>query len=186
MKTMVYVLLADGFEEIEALAPVDFLRRAEIPVTTVSLTGKIVCGAHGISVTADADLKDLDFSDADGIVLPGGMPGATHLDQCPQMTEILSSVYNRGGILSAICAAPLVLGKRGYLQNKEATCYPGFEENLIGARLSSRPVVCDGRIITAKSAAYAWEFASSIAEAFAGKDRCQSVRSALFLPPFGG
>lgn len=182
---MVYVLLADGFEEIEALAPVDFLRRAGVLVTTVSLTGKPVCGAHGIKVIPDAYLCDLDFFDAKMIVLPGGMPGAVNLDQCSQMTELLGSVYDRGGYLAAICAAPMVLGKRGYLKNKEAICYPGFEKYLAGAQISTDSVVRDGRIITAKSAAFAWQFGYVLAEIFVGKDSCEAVRQSLFLPHFG-
>ena len=182
---MVYVLLADGFEEIEALAPVDFLRRANVQVATVSLGSASVCGAHSITVTADAILSEVDFSDAEMIVLPGGMPGTSNLDQCPQMTEILASVYDRGGVLAAICAAPMVLGKRGYLDGKEAVCYDGFENFLYGATLSEQGVVVDGRIITAKSAGFAWEFGYRLAEVFVGKDRCEMIRKNLFLPPFG-
>ena len=182
---MVYVFLADGFEEIEALAPVDFLCRAGVSVQTVSLTGESVTGAHGIGVIADAALSSVDFSDADGVVLPGGMPGSTNLDECPQMTEILSSVYDRGGVLAAICAAPMVLGKRGYLKEKEAVCYPGFEKYLTGAVLSSDPVVSAGRIVTAKSAAYAWQFGYVLATILVGKEIAERVRESLFLPPFG-
>ncbi len=182
---MVYLLLAEGFEEIEALAPVDFLRRAGVSVTTVSLKDSVVCGAHGINVTADKTMNCVDFSDAETIVLPGGMPGSLHLDECPAMTDLLASVYGRNGILAAICAAPLVLGKRGYLKGKEAICYPGFESDLIGASLSDSPVVRDGRIITAKSAAYAWQFGYVIAEALVGRERAESVREVLFLPEFG-
>ncbi len=182
---MVYVLLADGFEEIEALTPVDFLRRAGVQVTTVSLSGGPVLGAHGIQVNADKRLSDLDFSDAKMVVLPGGMPGTTHLDECPRMTEILTSVYKRGGMLAAICAAPMVLGKRGFLEGKYAICYPGFESELIGAQLSPSPVVRDGRIITAKSAGVAWLFSYTLAEALVGKEASEKVRAGLFLPPVG-
>ncbi len=182
---MVYVLLADGFEEIEALAPVDFLRRAGVSVTTVSLTGDPVCGAHGIEVTADAPLRDVDFLDADMVVLPGGMPGTANLDECPRMSEILATVYDKGGYLAAICAAPMVLGKRGYLKDKQAICYPGFEEYLSGAEISLRPVVRDGRIITAKSAGVAWEFGYVLAGILAGREACETVRQSLFLPSFG-
>ena len=182
---MIAVLLADGFEEIEALAPVDFLRRAGVRVATVSLTGKPVLGAHGIEVSADIPLNDVDFSHAEMIVLPGGMPGTTHLDECSEMSEILASVYDKGGYLAAICAAPMVLGKRGYLNGRQAVCYPGFEEYLHGAEVSSKFVVRDGRIITAKSAGVAWEFGYTLAEIFVGKDVCETIRKNLFLPPFG-
>ena len=182
---MVYVLLADGFEEIEALAPVDFLRRSGVPVITVSLAGTKACGAHGIEVIADKNVKDVDFSTATMILLPGGMPGTMHLDEFPQMTEILSIVYGNGGYLAAICAAPMVLGKRGYLNGKKAICYPGFEEYLFGAEISQSPVVQDGRIITARSAGVAWDFGYVLSRILAGNDVCETVRKSLFLPPFG-
>lgn len=182
---MIYFLLADGFEEIEALAPVDFLRRVGLSVTTVGMKGNLVCGAHGISVKADCAFDDCDFSDGEMIVLPGGMPGTTHLDEDSRLDDLLSSVYGRGGVLAAICAAPMILGKRGYLQGKSAICYPGFESYLQGAEISSFPVVADGRILTAKSAGVAWEFAYRIAQYFVGTSRCEAVREALFLPPFG-
>lgn len=179
---MVYVLLADGFEEVEALAPIDFLRRCGVSVLTVSLSEAPVCGAHGIQVIADRVLSETDFSDGEMIVLPGGMPGTLNLDQCPQMTEILASVYDRGGYLAAICAAPCILGKRGYLNGKEAICYPGFEDTLDGATLSERGVVRDGRIITAKSAGFAWQFGRALAEIFVDQEICEQTRKNLFLP----
>lgn len=182
---MVYFLLADGCEEIEALAPVDFLRRAGVKVTTVSLTGGIVCGAHGIHISADRCICDTDFSDAEMLVLPGGMPGTTNIDEFPGITELLASVYDRGGYLAAICAAPMILGKRGYLKGKNAVCYPGFEEFLEGASVSSSPVVRDGRIVTAKSAGFAWQFGYLLGEILVGKTACEKVRESLFLPPFG-
>ena len=182
---MVYFLLADGFEEIEALAPIDFLRRCGINVKTVSLTGTSVRGAHGIEVIADTSLDSVHFSDAKMVILPGGMPGTTHLDECPRMTEILKTVYDQGGVLAAICAAPMVLGKRGYLQGKEAICYPGFEEFLSGAEISAKSVVRDGRIVTAKSAGVAWQFGYVLSELLVGKETCETVRKNLYLPPFG-
>ncbi|MBQ1273062.1 MAG: DJ-1/PfpI family protein [Clostridia bacterium] len=178
---MVYVLLADGFEEIEALAPVDFLRRCGVKVTTVSVSEPSVFGAHGIRVIADKVLSDIDFSDGEMIVLPGGMPGTTNLDNFPQMTEILASVYDRGGYLAAICAAPSVLGTRGYLKGKEAICYPGFEELLSEATLSEKGVVRDGRIITAKSAGFAWQFGKVLAEVFVDQEVCERTWQNLFL-----
>lgn len=182
---MVYVFLADGFEEVEAIAPIDFLRRCGVSVTTVSLVPGPVRGAHGISVFADQTLSEAEFSDAAMIVLPGGMPGTVNLDACPQMSEILSSVSEKGGFLAAICAAPLVLGKRGYLEGKRAVCYPGFESDLLGATVVSSPVVRDGNVITAKSAGVAWEFGYTLAEVLVGRDVCETVRKNLFLPAFG-
>ncbi len=182
---MVYVLLAEGFEEMEAFAPVDFLRRCGLSVVTVSLSGNSVTGAHGITVSADISMDKADFSQAKMVILPGGMPGTLHLDQYAGMDELLSSVYASGGYLAAICAAPMVLGKRGYLQGKEGVCYPGFEEYLSGATLSSASVVKDGRIITAKSAGVAWQFGYVLGEILSGKEVCENVRESLFLPSFG-
>ena len=182
---MVYVLLADGFEEIEALAPIDFLRRAGVEVESVSISGLSVSGAHGIVVQADRKIQDVCFSDISMLILPGGMPGTRNLDAYPQMSDLLSAAYENGAVLGAICAAPLVLGKRGYLEGREATCYPGFESELKGAILSARSVVRDGRIVTAKSAAFAWEFGCVLAEILAGKERCEAVRKSLYLPEYG-
>lgn len=180
---MVYLFLAEGFEEIEALAPVDFLRRAGVPVTTVSVGNSLsVRGAHGIEVRADVLLSQTDCSDGDMIVLPGGMPGTTHLDECSSMDEILASASARGSYLAAICAAPMVLGKRGYLNGKSAVCYPGFESDLAGASISASAVVRDGTVITAKSAGVAWQFAYRLAEALVGTQVAERVRTSLFLP----
>ncbi|MBQ1217734.1 MAG: DJ-1/PfpI family protein [Clostridia bacterium] len=180
---MVYLFLAEGFEEIEALAPVDFLRRAGVSVTTVAVGDALsVRGAHGIEVRADALLSQTDCSDGEMIVLPGGMPGTTHLDECPAMSEILASASARGAYLAAICAAPMVLGKRGYLNGRSAVCYPGFESELAGASISVSPVVRDGKMITAKSAGVAWQFAYRLAEALVGTAIAEQVRTSLFLP----
>lgn len=149
---MVYVLFAEGFEEIEALAPIDILLRGGVAVKKLSIGDSCtVTGAHGIRVETDGTLKAaLDTEETpDAVFLPGGMPGAKNLDASPLVTEILHRTEKKGGILAAICAAPMVLGTRDYLENKEAVCYPGFEKFLRGARLSARPVVTDGNITTA-------------------------------------
>ena len=176
---MVYILLADGFEEIEALAPLDFLRRAGISVATVSIGDSVVLGAHNIPVAADDLLSRVDFSSAEIIVLPGGMPGTKNLDACPQMTEILSAVHRNGGILAAICAAPMVLGKRGYLNGKRATCYPGFEEHLTGAQVCPDGVVVDGRVITAKGMGVAQEFGLALVSLLCGNEKADAIRKAI-------
>lgn len=182
---MIYVLLADGFEEIEAIAPVDFLRRCGVEVTTVSIGDREVCGAHGLKLFADVCAREIDFSDAKMIVLPGGMPGTTHLDAWPQMDRVLSDCFSKGGSLAAICAAPIILGKRGYLSGKSAICYPGFEEYLTDAdaTLSEKKVVRDGRIITAMAAGVAWDFGYALARMFASADVCDRVWNGLFLGP---
>ena len=133
---MVYLFLADGFEEIEALTPVDLLRRAGVSVKTVGVTGKCVTGSHKIKVEADVTIDEAirDLSDAsvelEMIVLPGGMPGAKNLDESEGVDRFIKEALSRDAYLAAICAAPMVYGKRGLLEGRDATCYPGFEKYL--------------------------------------------------------
>ena len=132
MKT-IYVFLAEGFEEVEALTPVDVLRRAGLPVKTVSVTGVLtVNGAHGVPVIADMVFEEVKEADTEMIVLPGGLPGATNLDAHKGLSDLIMAFAEAGKPLSAICAAPLVYGKRGLLKGKKATCYPGFDKYLDG------------------------------------------------------
>ena len=179
---MNYVFLADGFEEVEALATVDVLRRCGIEVQTVSISySEEVTGAHGIIVKAD---KVLDYSmlqDADFLILPGGLPGATNLRDCEALQEVLKQHAAKGGNLAAICAAPMVLGGLGLLEGKEATCYPGFEKYMIGAKPGSLPVVQDGNVITGKGPAVAFAFGLKIAEAIKGKDAAGDVAAGMLL-----
>lgn len=179
---MNYVFLADGFEEVEALATVDVLRRCGIEVQTVSISySEEVTGAHGIIVKAD---KVLDYSmlqDADFLILPGGLPGATNLRDCEALQEVLKQHAAKGGNLAAICAAPMVLGGLGLLEGKEATCYPGFEKYMIGAKPGSLPVVQDGNVITGKGPAFAFAFGLKIAEAIKGKEVARDVAAGMLL-----
>lgn len=177
---MVYVFLADGFEEIEALTPVDLLRRAGVAVTTLGVGGKReIRGAHGITVTADA--PDTDFADdaPTMVVLPGGMPGATNLDASPVVAAALAETAAAGGFLCAICAAPMVLGHRGYLAGKKATCYPGFERELIGATPKKAPVVRDGNVITGAGMGVAAEFALELVAALCGKEKAAMLEKGI-------
>lgn len=177
---MIYVFLADGFEEIEALAPVDFLRRAGIDTITVGVTGDVVCGAHNIGVKADASLNDVVLCDElDGIILPGGMPGATNLDNSPAVQGAIDFCAQNGKIISAICAAPFILGKKGLLKGKRATCFPGFEEFLEGATVTGEGVVRDDNVITAKGAGVAWDFGAEIAAAIVGKEKSNAILGAI-------
>jgi len=163
---MVYVFLADGFEEIEALGTVDILRRSELDVKTVSITdSNEVCGAHGIKVLADIKTSDVDESNLDAIVLPGGLPGADNLENCKFVTDLVTKAARSGKIIAAICAAPKVLGVLGLLDGVKATCYPGFEARLFSARVSKKRLVCDKNFITAKGAGVTHEFAKAIAQA---------------------
>ena len=163
---MIYIALADGFEEIEALGAVDILRRSELEVKTVSITDSLeVCGAHGIKVLADIKTADVDESVLDAIVLPGGLPGADNLENCKFVTDLCVKSAKEGKILAAMCAAPKVFGVLGLLDGVKATCYPGFEARLFSAKVSRKRVVCDKNFITAKGAGVTHEFAQAIARA---------------------
>ncbi len=159
---MIIVLLADGFEEIEALTPVDMLRRAGLEVKTVGITSKIAVGAHGIPIVCDAIPADINLSDVSMAIFPGGMPGSLNLDASAYTDEVIESVLARGGHLAAICAAPLVLGRRGLLSGKKATCYPGFENELIGASVTGEEFVTDDNITTGKGMEYSLPFAKEL------------------------
>ncbi len=177
---MLYLFLADGFEEIEALSPVDFLRRAGVEVVTVGVTGEFVTGAHNITVKSDVSINEIVLnSNLEGIVLPGGMPGADNLNNSEAVRKAIDYCSHNGKIISAICAAPFILGRKGLLEGKNATCFPGFENELIGANVVSDGVVTDGNIITAKGAGVAWEFGEAIAEKLVGKEKSESILKAI-------
>lgn len=159
---MIYVLLADGFEEIEALTPVDMLRRAGCEVRTVGIGKKTITGAHGIPVCADLVSDEATADDVRMVILPGGMPGTKHLAASAFVEETLARVSREGGYLAAICAAPTVLAKYGYLKGKRATCFPGFEKELSGAVYTDLPVVTDGKIVTAKDMTEALSFSVAL------------------------
>ena len=159
---MIYVLLADGFEEIEALTPVDMLRRAGCDVRTVGIGKKTITGAHGIPVCADLVSDEATADGVRMVILPGGMPGTKHLAASAFVEETLARVSREGGYLAAICAAPTVLAKYGYLKGKRATCFPGFEKELSGAVYTDLPVVTDGKIVTAKDMTEALSFSVAL------------------------
>ena len=159
----VYLFLAQGFEEIEALTVVDLLRRAGISITTVSISDSLqVNGAHNISVTADALFSNLDFSDASLLVLPGGGPGTCNLNAFEPLKDLLKNFYAQGKYIAAICAAPMILGQLGFLNGRNATCYPGFEKELVGAHHVTTPVVVDGSIITSRGLGTAIDFSGEL------------------------
>ena len=159
---MIYGLLADGFEEIEALTPVDMLRRAGCEVRTVGIGKKTITGAHGIPVCADLVSDEATADGVRMVILPGGMPGTKHLAASAFVEETLARVSREGGYLAAICAAPTVLAKYGYLKGKRATCFPGFEKELSGAIYTDLPVVTDGKIVTAKDMTEALSFSVAL------------------------
>ena len=204
---MIVMFLAPGFEEVEALAPLDLLRRAGLKVVTVAVReaktnilmsrlanigvsacnlwdeAPTVTGSHGITVTAD--LTESAFTGylngkfaPEAVILPGGMPGTTNLDASPTVEKTLELAAAKGSYLCAICAAPLVLGKRGYLNGKRATCYPGFEEYLTGATVGGK-VIRDGRIITAAGMGVAQEFGFEIISALVSPEKAGEIREAI-------
>ena len=178
----VFIFLADGFEEIEAIAPIDILRRAELDVVTISISdSKTVTGAHGIKVEADQLFTETTFGENDYYVLPGGYDGMLNLSAHQGVNELLKKQHSEGKKLAAICASPSVLGKLGILEGKEAICYPGFEGKLTGATISKKSVVEDGNVITGKGPGVAVQFALKIVESLKGKETASQVSDSLML-----
>ena len=167
---MIIVLLADGFEEIEALTPVDMLRRAGVKVKTVGVNGKIVVGAHAIPVICDAVPEEINLDDVSMAIFPGGMPGSLNLDANEYTDRVISAMNENGGRLAAICAAPLILGRRGLLEGRKATCFPGFENELKGATVTGEEFVTDGNITTGKGMEYSLPFAKEIVRLALGEN----------------
>lgn len=176
---MIYLFLANGFEEIEALTPVDMLRRAGKEITTVGIGGKTIVGARGIPVVADITDTEFDDNTPEMIILPGGMPGTKNLDASRVVEKALSAALAAGSYIAAICAAPTILGKRGLLVGKHAVCYPGMEEELRGAVLSSDRVVCDGKFITAAGMGVALPFSLALVEVLCGKPCADRLKTAV-------
>ena len=176
---MIYMFLADGFEEIEALCPLDLLRRAGLAVTTVGVGATAITGAHGITV--QADITDTAFCDEkpEMIFLPGGMPGTLNLAASEVVKETILNAHKTGAYLAAICAAPSILGDMGLLRGKEAICYPGFEDRLAGATVSDKRVVLDGKILTAAGMGVALDMGLKIVEIFCGKQAAADLRHAV-------
>ena len=162
---MITVFLANGFEEVEAITPVDIMRRAGLDVRTVSIyDSPMVTGAHKVPIQADMVFCQVDFSQVDLIVLPGGLPGSTNLDACEPLCQAIKKHTEGGKPVAAICAAPLVLGHLGLLVGRKATCYPGVEPELTGATCTGAMVEVDGNIITGKGPAAAFEFGYTLVE----------------------
>ena len=163
---MVYMFLANGFEETEAIGCLDVLRRAEVETKTVTIGSKTVKGSHGIIIEADMDADDLDFDTIDGVILPGGMPGTTNLQADERVINAVKFCAENGKLVAAICAAPMILGQLGILKGKKAVCYPGFEEYLEEAEIDLSLVAIDNNIITAKGAGASMLFGARIADWF--------------------
>jgi protein deglycase len=176
MNKIVVIYLADGFEEIEAVSIIDVLRRAEIDIQVVSITGnEDVNGSHGITIKADILFEDINYEDVGMIILPGGMPGAKNLKKHEKLGEQILNFHQQGKHLAAICAAPIVCGSLGILNNRKATCYPGYEDQLAGAQVTGAAVEISDNIITGKGAGVAIQFALKIVEVLEGKELADTV-----------
>lgn len=176
---MRYLFLADGFEEIEALTTVDILRRAGIKVWIVGVGRLDVRGAHGITVTADLLDKEIDYEKVSLVILPGGMPGAENLGKSIFVDKAIRNCISLGGNIAAICAAPMVLGRKGLTQGKKMTCYPGFEKELVGAHTSENGVVKDGNFITAKGPGVTFDFAFEILKLYKDKETVKQLKESM-------
>lgn len=177
---MVYVFLANGFEEIEALTPVDVLRRGGVDVVTVGVGGKAIMGSHKIAVAADIEDKELtDFEGVEAVVLPGGMPGTLNLEKCSTVQAAVAYCKENDRFIGAICAAPMILGHAGVLKGKKAICYPSFEGELVGAELSDDFVCRDGKVITAKGMGVSLEFGLELLKAVRNDAVSEKVRNSL-------
>ena len=179
---MVYILLGTGFEETEAIAPLDLLRRAGIPVMTVGLDGNTVYGGHGIGVVADISVGQMDLTDLDMIVLPGGLGGVASIRNCPEALDAVRFAWNNGKFVAAICAGPTVLADLGITDGLQATCYPGCEDGMGTAiMVNNVPCVRDGQLITGTSAGCAVKFGLLLVEALKGKEMACSIEKQIVI-----
>ena len=176
----VAVLLADGFEEIEALTAVDLLRRARVYVDTVSITDEyVVHGSHGINVQTEDLFDEVNFAEFDMVVLPGGLPGTTNLNDHAGVQKVVREFVESGKYVGAICAAPSILGGMGLLKGKHAISYPSFEDKLAGAVITRNPVVQDGNIITSRGMGTSIDFALKLVEVMAGAEKASEIGDSI-------
>ena len=175
---MVYIMLASGFEEVEALTACDLIRRGGIPCA-LACAERTVTGAHGIKVCADITLDEVDLTALDAVVLPGGMPGVDNLEGDSKVQDILKFAVDNDLLVCAICAAPRILGNAGYLNGKNAVCYPGFEKFLTGAQVSSDRVMRDGNFITSRGAGTAVDFALEIVKALKDNETAEKISKGI-------
>ena len=183
MTKSILIHLANGFEETEAVTIIDVLRRANLDVIIVSVTGKLnVTGAHRISIDADQLYDEADYTNSSMIILPGGMPGTTNLLNHKGLAGQLIKFNQEKRLIGAICAAPIVLGSLGFLQGKKAVCYPGYESKLTGATVLQSPFVVDEHIITGRGVGTALDFSLEIVRILKGDHLASELRSALVMP----
>ena len=179
---MVYVLLGTGFEETEAIAPIDILRRAGVPTMTVGLNGKIITGGHGIGVEADITVDEMDLTDLDMIVLPGGLGGVASIRGCQAALDAVSFAWANGKFVAAICAGPTVLSDLGITDGKHATCYPGCEGGMGSANMAENvPCIRDDKLITGTSAGCAVPFGLMLVAALKGQEEADKIEKLLVI-----
>jgi len=176
------VLLADGFEEVEAVTPIDYLRRAGVEVKTLGVTGKTIAGSHGVKIEADAGSEGF-AKDFDCVVVPGGGRGASNIAASPQAVFLIKRHFDSGKLVAAICAAPAVVlhGACGIVRGRRFTCYPGLEAKVEGADFSADRVVVDGNLITSRGAGTAGEFSQAIVAALVGEDAARELAEKVLL-----
>ncbi len=178
---MYYMLLGTGFEETEAVAPLDLMRRAGISVATVGLNGKVITGSHGIPVSADLEIGEMDLTALEGIILPGGLGGVASIRSCPQAMEAVRFAWDNGKLTAAICAGPTVLADLGITDGKNATCYPGCEENMGSANMVQAAAVTDGNLITGTSAGCAIPFGLALIAAIKGQETADTIARQIVI-----
>ena len=179
---MVYMLLGTGFEETEAIAPLDLLRRAGIPVMTVGLNGKVIYGGHGIGIEADITLDEMDLTDLDMIVLPGGLGGVASCRASQQAMNALAFAWENDKYVAAICAGPTVLADLHITDNRDTTCYPGCESSMGSAHVSENAAcVQDGKLITGTSAGCAIPFGLALIAALKGQDAADAIAKQIVI-----
>ena len=177
---MIYVFLANGFEEVEAFTPIDYLRRCEeLVVKTVGIGGKMIESSHKVTTIADCTVFDIEHDKIEMIILPGGMPGTINLEQNPQLIEVVKYCMEKNIPIGAICAAPSILGHLGYMKGKRGTCAEGFHHELEGCHYTGEPVEVDGNIITARGAGVANEFSFALIERLLGVSRVEKLKGSI-------
>ncbi len=180
MNKKVYIFLADGFEDIEGLTVVDLMRRADIDIKTVSIKkSKEITTSHGITMLTDLTFAETDFTDADMLVLPGGMPGTKYLNEYQPLRDLLTDFYKKGGKVAAICAAPTVLASLGFFEKRKATAYPSCMEGLAGAERSLESVVVDGNVTTSRGLGTAVDFALSLIGQLLGEKKADEIAESV-------
>ena len=178
---MVYMLLGTGFEETEAIAPLDLLRRAGVEIQTVGLNGKVIYGSHGIGVEADIEIGQLDLTALEMIILPGGLGGVASIRACDAAMEAVRFAWENGKYTAAICAGPTVLADLGIVDGKNATCYPGCEENMGSAKMVEAAAVTDGKLITGTSAGCAVPFGLALIAALKGQEEADRIAKQIVI-----